>query len=365
MDFRLSEDQTTVVALARGAFERRSDPLRTAGIEATADRFDRQLWQELADSGVLGLAVPEDQGGIGLGMAEFAPALLEQGRTLGMVPLWETVVLGVLPIARYGDEKQRDTWLRRVAEGTAVLTAALEQPGQVPLHATDSGDGPRLTGVSPGVPGGHLADAVVVPARTTGGTVELFLVPTDLPGVTRHRVERTDRGIATDLELVDVPAERLGAGPEEDRLEWLLRRAWVGLAAIQLGVSQASVRQAADYVAQRHQFGVPLATFQAVAHQAANCHIDTEAMEVTFWNALWRLETGRDATAAVHVAKWWAADAGDRVARTVQHLHGGLGADITYPIHRYMLWTTQLANTLGSAAWHLHRIGGHVAGGAA
>ncbi len=359
MDFRLSEDQETVFGLARDVFERRADPTRLAELEAEPDRFDRQLWRELADSGVLGLVVPAEHGGAGLGFEGFVPALVEQGRTLGMVPLWETVVLGALPISRYGTDKQRAHWLPRIAEGTAVLTAALEEPWTVPFEAKGSDDGWTLTGVGRGVPNGHLADAVVVPARTETGAVELFLVATD--GVTRHRLDRTDRGGAADFVLTDVQAERLGGGPDEDRVGWLTRHAWTGLAALQLGVSQSAVRQAAEYVSQRRQFGVPLATFQAVAHQAANCHIDTEAMEATFWNAVWRLTTDRDSTAAVHVARWWSADAGDRVARTVQHLHGGLGADVTYPIHRYMLWTTQLANTFGSASWHLHRIGGLVA----
>lgn len=370
MDVRLSEDQATVRDLARGVFERRGDPARLAEIEAGPDRFDRQLWRDLADAGVLGLAVAAEHGGAGLGLAEVAPALVEQGRRLGPVPLWETVVLGALPIARYGDEKQQAGWLPRVADGTAVLTAALEAPGatrpwRTTVYAGGGEDSWSLTGASRGVPAGHLADAVVVPASTDAGAVELFLVPTDQHGLTRHRVERTDRGGAADLVFDGAVAERLGDGPAEDRHHWLLQHAWAGLAAIQLGVSQESVRQAAEYVSQRHQFGVPLATFQAVAHQAADCHIDTEAMEATLWNALWRLATGREAAAAAHVAKWWAADAGDRVARTVQHLHGGMGADVTYPIHRYLLWSIQQANTLGSASWHLHQVGGHIAGGTA
>jgi 3-oxocholest-4-en-26-oyl-CoA dehydrogenase beta subunit len=359
MDFRLSEDQVTVRDLARSAFGRRRDPERLAGIEAEEDRFDRRLWQELADSGVLGLVVPEAHGGAGLGFSELALALVEQGRTVGRVPLLETAVLGALPLVRYGTEKQQAEWLPRVADGSAVLTAALEAPvvGTAVVEAAGDEDSWALTGAVRDVSHGHLAAAVVVPARTGDGAVHLFLVATDQPGVSRHAFQRTDRGVAADLELDGAAAQRLSDGPAEDRLDWLLRRAWTALAAVQLGVSQEAVKQAASYVSEREQFGVPLGTFQAVAHQLADCHIDTEAMEVTFFDALWRLETGRPAAASVHVAKFWAADAGDRVARTVQHVHGGLGADITYPVHRYMLWSSQQANTLGSASWHLGRIG--------
>jgi alkylation response protein AidB-like acyl-CoA dehydrogenase len=370
MDFNLTEGQVTVRELAGGVFARHADSLHMARIEAGDERLDRGLWQDLADAGVLGLTVPTQHGGAGIGLSEFALALTEQGRRVPHVPLWETVVLGALPLARYGTDKQQSTWLPRVADGTSVLTASLEslgpgRPWATTVHAKGSDDGWELTGTGTSVSFGHLADAVVVPASTESGSVELFLVVTDQPGVTRRRYERTDRGGAADLVFASAHAQRLGNGPEEDRVDWLLQRAWVGLAAIQLGVSQESVRQTVQYLSHRHQFGVPLATFQAAAHQAANCHIDTQAMEVTFWNALWRLETGRPAAAAAHVAKWWSADAGDRVARTVQHLHGGLGADITYPIHRYMLWSTQLANTLGSAGWHLHQLGVHIAGGTA
>lgn len=365
MDFRLSEDQITVRDLARASFGRRRDAARLAGIEAEPDRFDAVLWQELADAGVLGLVVPESHGGAGLGFAEIVFALVEQGRTVGRVPLLETAVLGALPLLRYGTEEQQAQWLPGVADGSTVLTAALQSPVMgAPIVEAVGGEGSwSLTGSVRDVSHGHLADVVVVPARTTDGSVELFLVRTDQTEVTRDRFFRTDRGVSVDLALAGAAAERLSEGPDEDRLDWLLRRAWTALAAVQLGVSQDAVKQAAAHVSEREQFGVPLGTFQAVAHQLANCHIDTEAMEVTFLDALWRLDTGRPAAAAVHVAKFWAADAGDRVARTVQHVHGGLGADITYPVHRYMLWSSQQANTLGSASWHLGRIGGLAAAG--
>ncbi|WP_029136406.1 acyl-CoA dehydrogenase family protein [Nakamurella lactea] len=369
MDFHLSEDQKAVRDLAAGVFARHADPLRLPDIESTEDRFDRVLWQQLAEAGVLGLAIDEQHGGAGLGLQELAMVLPEQGRTLGTVPLWETVIGGALPLIRYGTQEQQAQWLPRIADGSAVLTVALEpigaaRPWRTSVSASGDDGGWALTGTAVGVPAGHLAEAIVVPATTDAG-IELFLVRTDQSPVGRQRYERTDRGIAVDLELAGAAAERLAGGPQDDRLDWLLRQCWIALAGLQVGISQSAVRQAAEYTSMRHQFGVPLATFQAVAHQAADCHIDTEAMEVTFLNAVWREATGRDAGAAAHVAQWWASEAGDRVARTVQHLHGGLGADVTYPIHRYMLWTTQLANTLGSASWHLQQLSDQIAESAA
>jgi 3-oxocholest-4-en-26-oyl-CoA dehydrogenase beta subunit len=382
VDFGLTDAQLAVRALAADVFGRHADPARLAEVEAGPERFDRKLWQQLAVSGLLGLTVPEAHGGGGCDLSAFVLALIEQGRRVPLVPLWETVILGALPVARFGSEKQQARWLPRVADGSAVLTGALEtstvraerrsargatstvraerRSARGATSTVRAGDGPpwSLTGSCPAVPAAHLAAAVVVPATLGDGTRRLFLVETGQPGVAWQSFERTDRALAADLMLAGAAAEPL---PGADACGWLRQRAWVGLAALQLGVSQESVSRAAAYTSERHQFGVPLATFQAVAHQAANCYIDTQAMEVTFWDAMWRLETGRPAAAAVHVARWWAADAGDRVARVVQHLHGGLGADITYPIHRYFLWSSQLGNTLGSASWHLDQIGAEIA----
>ncbi|MCX4388158.1 acyl-CoA/acyl-ACP dehydrogenase [Micromonospora peucetia] len=365
MDFQLAEDQVTVNDLARDIFSRNGDPQRLFDIEAGQDRFDRVLHRDLADSGVLGLLVPEEHGGAGLGLWEVAGVFVEQGRTLGTVPLWETLVGGVLPLVRYGDARQQAEWLPRVAAGDAVLTVAVDDLADARPYgarvrarsgAEPGGAGVTLSGTAVGVRSAHLADAIIVPATDEEGTVGLYLVPTAGPGVRRDTFERTDRGLASDVHLEGAAAELLAEGPEEDRIDWLLRQVWIAVAALQSGISQAAVRQAADYTSGREQFGVPIATFQAVAHQIANCHIDTEAMEVTYLNALWRETTARPPRAAVHVAKYWAAEAGDRVARTVQHVHGGMGADVTYPIHRYMLWTTQLANTAGSGAWQLQQL---------
>lgn len=361
MDFTLTDEQLAVRDLARGIFSRHADSMRLADIEADGCGLDTELWKALATSGVLGLVVPEEHDGAGLSLFEFALALTEQGRTLGTVPLWETVVGGALPLIRYGTKKQHAEWLPKIAAGTVFLSASLEFPGPsrpfvATATATGSDQGWTLDGTGTAVGAGHIADAVIVPA-VTGDGVHLFLVRTDQGSVSCHDFRRTDRGVAADLRFVGAAAERLPGGPDEDRHDWLLRQCWIALSAIQVGMSQEAVARAAEYTSEREQFGRPLATFQAVAHQAADCHIDTEAMEVTFLNALWQETTGRDSRSAVHVARWWTSETADRVARTVQHLHGGLGADVTYPIHRYMLWTTQLANTLGSAPWHLAQLG--------
>ncbi len=202
---------------------------------------------------------------------------------------------------------------------------------------------------------------MLVPARTEEG-VSVFLVDPADPGVDRLRAETTNHEIHPHLLLDDVPGDRLG-GPANGRfvVKWMLERSLVGIAALQVGVAEEALRQAADYTSNRIQFGRPLSTFQGTALKAADAYIDTEAMRVTLWQAAWRLSAGRDATAAVSVAKWWASQGGQQVVHSTQHLHGGLGSDIEYPVHRYFLWGKQLEDTLGGAGLQLARLGRHLA----
>ena len=345
MNFSLTEEQQAVRDLAAQIFEGLAKVERIKAVEASDDRVDRDLWAELARANLLGIALPEEFGGSGLGLIELCVLLEEQGRRVAPVPLLPTLVMSAHPIAEFGTPAQRAALLPGVAAGDIILTAALEGAGVEAVHD-------RLNGRLFSVPVAHVATRVLVPA---GG--QLFLVDPGGPGVTMERAETTDRGIVCHLTLDGAPGEPLAAP-----LDWVRQRALVGVAALQVGVAEEAVRQAAAYTSNRFQFGRPLSTFQGVAIKAADAYIDTEAMRVTMWQAAWRLSEGHDAVAEVEVAKWWAAEGGQRVVHATQHLHGGLGADIEYPIHRYFLWGKQLEDTLGGATSHLAVLGDHLAG---
>ena len=137
----------------------------------------------------------------------------------------------------------------------------------------------------------------------------------------------------------------------------MLDRALLGLCATQIGVCEAAIAQAAEYTSHREQFGKPLSTFQGVQLTAADAFIDTEAIRVTLMQAAWKMDEGLDASSDVLVAKWWASEAGQHAVHNTQHLHGGMGADIDYPIHRYFLWGKQIEDTLGGASATLARLG--------
>ena len=156
--------------------------------------------------------------------------------------------------------------------------------------------------------------------------------------------------------------------PTTDRLpgasiEELHTRALVGLCAIQLGVAERALRMAAAYTTQREQFGRPIGSFQAVQQRMADAFIDVEAIRWTTWHAAWLIAQERPAERAARIAKFWAAEAGARVAASAQHVHGGIGIDTTYPLHRYFLWAKHNELALGPATAQLARLGNAYARG--
>lgn len=361
MDFTLTEPQLAVEESAGRLFRGQVDAARCAEIEVTEDRIDRDLWAALAQADLLALAVPERAGGAGLGMTELCLLLRAQGQHVAPVPLWPTLVLGALPLARFGSDEVAAALLHGVARGDVFLTAACASAalGEVSVEVDPSG---RLTGTVPAVPQAHVADAIVVPARLSGGEVVLRLVDRRAAGVALERAVTTNLEIHPHLHL-DGAASQVLVGPEggAEALAWMLDAAWTGLAALALGVAESALAQTAAYLNERTQFGRPLSTFQGTMLRAADAAIDIEAMQVTCWQAAWRLDAGRDASDAVAIAKWHAAERGQRVVHSTQHLHGGIGADVSYPIHRYFLWGKQLELLLGGPSVQLHRLGDMVA----
>lgn len=375
MDFTLSEEQEAVRDAAGAIFAGRVDPDRVKAIEATTDRFDRELWIELARADLLGLAVPVPYGGGGYGLVELSLVLEAHGRSVAPVPLWATLVLGALPVAELGSDVLRAQVLPGVVSGDVVLTAALTEvasdiaaggPGRPAVTASIDHGGVRLSGTSFAVPDAHVADRVLVPAATSDGGLVVAALDPNAPGVTIERAVTTNHAIHPHLHIdeVVVPTDDLLSGGDPTRgseiVRWMLNRAWTGLCAQQVGVAEAAVAQAAEYLNTREQFGRPLSTFQGTMLRAADAAIDTESIRVTLWQAAWRLDNGRDAERAVAVASWFAGEAGQRVVHATQHLHGGMGADIDYPIHRYFLWGKQIELMLGSPSAHLARLGRQV-----
>jgi len=373
MDFTFSDEQLAVRQAAEGVFCGLVTPERVAAVEAGDERVDRELWAALAAADLLGLAVPADIGGAGLGLTELCLVLEAQGAVVAPVPLWATLVLGALPIARFGTPEQRARFLPGVAAGEVLLSAALSgttesTSGRPRVAAEPDGDGWRLDGTELAVPAAHVAARVLVPARTPEGDVVVALVDPAGPGARTERAVTTNREIHPHLHLDGAPVSPAdvlaGPGDGTSALGYMLESARTGLCALQVGLTESALAQTAAYLNQRHQFGRPLSAFQGAMLRAADAAIDIEAMRVTLWQAAWRLDTGREAAEAVAVAAWQAAERGQRVVHATQHLHGGMGADISYPIHRYFLWGKQIELQLGGPTRQLARLGALIAAGA-
>ncbi|MFD8566863.1 acyl-CoA dehydrogenase family protein [Streptomyces sp. NPDC059639] len=365
MDFSLGEELEAVRDLAREIFTDRTSPERLRTVETSPTRVDEGLWSDLADAGLLGAALPEDVGGAGLGPAGLGVLLTEQGRRTAPVPLWSALV-AALAVAEHGDARQR-ALLPSLAAGTARLALALEEFGPADPVAPDTvavrapADAPpwRLTGHKAAVPGPVGAGHVLVSA-TTGDGAGLFLVAADAAGVSWEHAETTSHELGGHLTLDGAPAEAVGI-PGRGAVERTLRQARTALAALQLGVTEGALGHAVEHLREREQFGRPLATFQAVQHQLADCYIDIDALRVTTWHAMDTLSdtgaTDAERESAALVAKWWAAEAGLTTVHRVQHLHGGIGVDTDHPVHRHFLWGRQIAATLGGAQAQLAGLG--------
>ena len=370
MDFKLTDEQSAVSEAAGGLFSGLVDAEKIADVEGSTDRIDRDLWKSLAEADLLGLAIPESDGGAGYGLMELCLLLEAQGNAVAPVPLWSALVLGALPLARFGSETQRAAWLPGVVAGDVILTAALSgsansATSMPSVQAGASGDGFVLQGTELAVPQAHLADRIVLPARTDDGRVLLVLLDPAAPGVTLERATTTNREIHPHLHLagVTVGEDDILVGPDGGRaaLDVLQVAATTALCALQVGVCEAALTMTAAYLNGRQQFGRPLSTFQGTMLRAADAAIDIEAMRVTWQNAAWRFDTGRDATDAARVAKWQASERGQRTVHATQHLHGGMGADISYPIHRYFLWGKQIELLLGGPSAQLAKLGADLA----
>jgi len=366
MNFAFTEEQEAIRSLAREILAAEATPERVKAAEQSADWLDAGLWHALAEANLLGVAIPEAQGGMGMGLLELCVLLEEAGRAVAPGPWLATLVLGALPLAEFGSEAQRAAWLPRVAAGEVRLTAALEDAGSLDTgapatRALSLGRTVVLDGAKRAVPAAGAADLLLVPASDARG-VGIYLVDPKAPGVSRTAATTSTGEPLFDVTLsgvrVDEAARLGGAGCDGAAvLAWLEPRAEVAIAALQVGVSDRALRITADYVKERVQFGVKIGSFQAVQHRAADGFIDLEAMRWTLWRAAWRLAEGLPAEREARVAKLWAAEGGSRIANASLHLHGGLGSDVDYPIHRYFLWSKALELQLGGVGATLATLG--------
>lgn len=361
MDFSFSEQEQAVADLSRQILGDLSTPERHKHLEADGTTHDDYVWEELSIAGLVGVSLPEECGGGGLGFLATCLMLEEIGRTTARVPFLAPVA--AMAVAEFDPDED---WLAEMGDGSALVSPALVEPGRNPGEpsavASAAGGGWTVTGTKEMVPFADQADCFLVPA-STGHGVGLFLVHNAAPSVEVVPQQATSGLVEGKVVLVDAPADRLGTAGQA--VEWLVQRCTAALCAVAVGVVSEALRITAAYTSEREQFGRPIATFQAVGQRVGDAYIDTEAIRLTALQACWRLDQGLEAANEVAVAKYWAADGGQRVANAAQHLHGGMGVDRDYPLWRYYVWAKHLELSLGGATAQLLRIGDALAAGTA
>ena len=369
MDFSILEEEQAVADLARKILEDQATNERQKELASSDAPYDNKLWQTLAESNLLGTAIPESYGGSDLGFFALCLLLQEVGRTVAPVPVFPALVLGALPVARFGTDAQKKEWLPGIASGERILTAALsEYESSDPLapatRAEADGNGFRLTGIKTNVPCAEQATHILVPAQVGDG-IGLFFVTPGSDGVTLAAQTTSDGQPHAQLELagVSVSADaRLDANGEgAETLRWVVEHAVAARCMMQLGVTERALEMTAAYSRERIQFDRPIGSFQAVHQRAADAYINVEAVRLTAQEAAWRLSQDLSLEAHIAVAKFWAAEGGQSAAYACQHLHGGIGIDMDYPLHRYFTWAIQIENELGSAKHQLDWLGKEIA----
>ncbi len=328
----------------------------TATQQAVADVvtsvLDRDLsWDALVSGGVTALPVPERLGGDGVGLPEVATVLTEIGRHGAIMPALATLGFGVVPLLDLASDEQQDRFLAGVAKG-GVLTAALNEPGTaLPDRPSTTFANGRLSGTKVGVGYAGQADWMIVTADSAVVVVSPKADGVQIVGTPTSN--DADEFTVTFADVAVADSDVL-AGATAHRVNQL---ALAAVGAYADGLVAGALRLTADYVANRKQFGKPLSTFQTVAAQLSEVYIASRTIDLVAKSVVWRLSEGRDADDDLDVLGYWVTSQAPPMMQICHHLHGGMGMDITYPMHRYYATIKDLTRLLGGPSHRLELVG--------
>jgi alkylation response protein AidB-like acyl-CoA dehydrogenase len=373
MDIGFTEEQELLRETARRFLESECNTQfvrrRMAEPTAVTDEF----WQKLAEQGWLGIVYPEDEGGSGLGLVDLVVLMEEMGRAVMPGPFLATVLLGGAAIGEAGSAAQRRNWLPEIAAGRAKAALAWTEPNLrwdaagIAMPAREAGSGFTLSGTKLFVGDAHLADILVVAARSRDGStmedgVSLFLVPQDTRGLAitvLPTIDETRKLCEVRLDNVALPASELlgeihqGWAP----LSRVIARATVALAAEMCGGAQQVLDMTVAYAKIRIAFGKPIGSYQGVKHQAADMLVAIENAKSLTYYAAWAVDEGLDeAPLAVSMAKAAASDMYRKVAGTGIQLHGGIGMTWEHDLQLYFKRAKASEVAFGDASWHRERV---------
>jgi alkylation response protein AidB-like acyl-CoA dehydrogenase len=372
VDFSLGENQQAVLEAAVGVLGQGRAGGAAGGTGEPGNDYDRALWKELGQAGLLELAIPERLGGGGLGVLDTSVLLTEIGRRAAPVPVLATLMMGVLPLTRWGGSVLQNNLLAGVGAGEVVLTAAVREPSE-PMPAapatTASLPGGTISGVKIGVLYAAAASWILVPATFGPGDIGVVVLDPAARGVTLQRTPSSAGGPEYTVRMDEAPITTVLAGTDDGAGRTAARSRAVtdlyqltlaGACCLADGALAAALTLTTEHVAARQQFGRPLATFQAVAQHIADVSIASRTLHLATLSGCWRLDTGREAGADLDVAAYWLADQAPTALRTCHHLHGGTGMDVSYPLYRYSALVKDLVRLVGGADYRLGLLAGGV-----
>jgi alkylation response protein AidB-like acyl-CoA dehydrogenase len=367
MDLVLTEEQTMLQGAARDFVASRSPLKRVRKVTQGGEGYSPELWKQMAALGWLGLTVPEEHGGAGLGYRYLMVVLEELGKGLVPEPILSTAVLGATAIEQGGSKAQKSEHLPAIVAGERVVALAHQEGharfalAAIDTSADGAGGGFVLRGEKVQVMDGTLADWFVVSARADGG-VGLFLVPAKAKGVKVDRQSRIDGRSSAIVRLdgVTLAADaRLGA-PEAGLglLERVVDAGTIGLSAEMLGAMTGAFTMTLEYLRTRIQFGVPIGSFQALQHRAARLYVETQLARSAVMYAhgvLDGLDRAASAARAASVAKAKCSDALMLVANEAVQMHGGIGMTDEHDIGLFLKRARVAEMTFGDAGFHRDR----------
>ncbi len=372
MALTLSEDQLILKETARSFLDEKSPVSRMRVLRDSEDPtgFSRALWKEMAEMGWTGILFPEELGGAGMGYGELGAMLEECGRVLAPEPFASTVLLGGNAILLGGSDSLKKDLLSGVCSGDRILAMAIQEQGRfdpyaIATRAQRDGDGYRIDGHKQFVLDGHVADPLIVVARTSGesgdrGGLTLFVVDADAAGLSVQRNYMLDGRNAAEVTLqgVSVASERvlgtIDAGAE--LLDAVCDRAAIGLSAEMLGTFEEAFERTLTYLKEREQFGVKIGTFQALRHRAADMWCELELARSVVREALAALDEGReDVPQMASAAKARCSDVSSLITKEALQMHGGIGMTDEEEIGLFFKRAKAAELTLGDAIFHRDR----------
>lgn len=364
MDFSFSEDQINIRDSVERIFSDLCGDQHIKELSTGTEPMHTALWSQLAESGIFGLPFSEQYGGLDMSWVELCLILELQGKSVAPMPIIGSVVEAAMTVAAADNDALKDQLLPSVIDGSKILAPVRSYSGLLessPLVATSNAGEWTLSGRSGFVPYASQAEGYVVAAHSQSGEAFLAYCPTNQSGlsvVAQTAINDEPAGYVQ-FDGVSVAAENvIATGSQAEKLMAAQQhRAFVALAAVQVGALEEGLKRTAEYVSERKQFGRVLGSFQAVSQQAANAYMEIESLRSVYWRALDLIEQGADISVASRVCKYWVAQAGHLASHTILHLHGGIGQDLDYPIHRFFLWAKHCERYLGGADQQAHSIG--------